>query len=153
MKKVKIIAGVTWAIFGLILIIILFPGLNGMAFSVSKLPFMKLNPRYTGGEIAWQMTTDNCTLDVRKPVFNGFLKEKKTGFVQIDWRGKLPDAIRDSIDYDRDGQVDFLIAIDRKTAKTEVSSLNTNVKDLLISTQTSYGWAVRIGLKKNEIIL
>jgi hypothetical protein len=153
MKKAKIIAGVTWAILGLILIIILFPGLNGMAFSVSKLPFMKLNPRYTGGEIAYRMISDNCTLDVRKPVFNGFLKEKKTGFIQIDWRGTLPEIINDSIDYDRDGHVDFLLAIDRKTAKTEISPLNKYVKDLLISTRTSYGWAVRIGLKKPDIKL
>jgi hypothetical protein len=149
MKKAKIIAGVTWAILGLILIIILFPGLNGMAFSVSKLPFMKLNPIYTGGEIAYRMTADNCTLDVRKPVFNGFLKEKKTGFIQIDWRGKLAEIIKDSIDYDKDGHVDFLIAIDIKTAKTEINPLNKSVKDLLISTRTSYGWAVRVGLAKN----
>lgn len=149
MKKVKIIAGITWAIIGLIMIIILFPGLNGMAFSVSKLPFMKLNPRYTGGEVAYRMTAENCTIDVRKPVFNGFLKEKKSGFVQIDWRGKLPEIIKDSIDYDRDGHVDFLLAIDRKADKTEINPLNKNVKQLIISTRTSYGWAVRVGLKKN----
>ena len=148
MKKAKIIAGVTWAILGLILIIILFPGLNGMAFSVSRLPFMKLNPNYTGGEVAYQTIAESCTLDIRKPVFNGFLKEKKTGFIQIDWRGNLPEMIKDSIDYNKDGRIDFLIAIDRKTAKTRIDQLNKDVKGLLISTQTSYGWAVRVGLKK-----
>jgi hypothetical protein len=34
-----------------------------MAVPVSKLPFMKLNPIYTGGGIAWQATSENCTLD------------------------------------------------------------------------------------------
>lgn len=149
MKKIKIIAGITWAILGLILIIILFPGLNGFASTVSGLPFMKLNPRYTGGEIAYRLTSENCTLDVRKPVFNGFLKEKKSGFVQIDWRGNLPDVIKDSIDYDKDGHMDFLVAIDKKTAKTEINPLNKKVQDLIISTKTSYGWAVRVGLKRN----
>ena len=48
------------------MIIILFPGLNGFSVSVSKLPFMKLNPRYTGGEIAFQIIEESCTLDVRK---------------------------------------------------------------------------------------
>ncbi len=58
MKNVKIIAGITWAFLGLILIIILFPGLNSYSVSVSKLPFMKINPRYTGGEIAKQIVAD-----------------------------------------------------------------------------------------------
>src|ERR1035437_8448676 len=85
MKKVKIIAGISWAIFCLILILILFPGLTSFSGSVSKLPFMKLNPRYTGGEIANQVIQERCTLDIRKPVFNGFLKERTSGFVQLDW--------------------------------------------------------------------
>src|SRR5450759_1624959 len=100
MKKIKIIAGISWAFLGLILIIILFPGLNSYSVSVSKLPFMKLNPRYSGGEIVKQIVADRCTLDIRKPVFNGFLKERNKGFVQLDWRGNIPELINDSIDYD-----------------------------------------------------
>src|SRR5665811_141963 len=111
MKKVKIIAGISWAFLCLILIIILFPGLNGFSVSVSKLPFMKLNPRYTGGEIANQVITEKCTLDIRKPVFNGFLKERNSGFVQMDWHGILPEMIKDSIDYDNDGKKDFCIEV------------------------------------------
>src|ERR1700687_3273909 len=98
MKKVRIIAGICWAIAGLLLIIILFPGLNSLCVSVSKLPFMKLNRRYTGGEVATQLISEKCTLDIRKPVFNGFLKEKNSGFVQMDWHGIVPERLRDSID-------------------------------------------------------
>jgi hypothetical protein len=148
MKKVKIIAGICWAFAGLILIIILFPGLNGFSVSVSKLPFMKLNPRYTGGEIASQMITGSCTLDIRKPVFNGFLKDRKSGFVQLDWRGNIPDMIRDSIDYDTDGNKDFCISVNRKESKTSLESFNPKVKGVVISTPTSYGWSVRVGLSK-----
>jgi hypothetical protein len=148
MKKVKIIAGISWAFLGLILIIILFPGLNTFSVSVSKLPFMKLNPRYTGGEIAKQMITASCTLDVRKPVFDGFLKERNTGFVQLDWHGKLPEIIKDSIDYDQDGIKDFCVLIERKDSKTVLDPFNPKVKGVLISTPTSYGWAVRVGLVK-----
>ena len=148
MKRLKIIAGIGWAFLGLILIIILFPGLNSFSVSVSKLPFMKLNPRYTGGEIANQMITESCTLDIRKPVFNGFLKERKSGFVQLDWRGTIPEKIKDSIDYDHDGRKDFCILVDRKDSKTELQSFNNKVKSVIISTPTSYGWAVRVELKK-----
>ena len=148
MKKVKIIAGISWAFLCLILIIILFPGLNSFSLSVSKLPFMKLNPRYTGGEIANQVISKSCTLDIRKPVFNGFLKERNSGFVQLDWHGTIPDIIKDSIDYDYDGKKDFYVLIDRKNSKTVLEPIDRKVKNVLISTPTSYGWAIRVGLIK-----
>ena len=148
MKKVKIIAGISWAIFCLILILILFPGLTSFSGSVSKLPFMKLNPRYTGGEIANQVIQERCTLDIRKPVFNGFLKERTSGFVQLDWHGTIPEMIKDSIDYDHDGNMDFCILVDRKNSKTVLDPISKKVKGVVISTPTSYGWAVRIGLLK-----
>src|ERR1035437_1812904 len=128
MKKVKIIAGISWAIFCLILILILFPGLNSFSGSVSKLPFMKLNPRYTGGEIANQVIQERCTLDIRKPVFNGFLKERTSGFVQLDWHGTIPEMIKDSIDYDHDGNMDFCILVDRKNSKTLLDPIRKNTK-------------------------
>jgi hypothetical protein len=148
MKKVKIIAGICWAFLCLILVIILFPGLNSFSVSVSKLPFMKLNPRYTGGEVANQMITESCTLDIRKPVFNGFLRERNSGFVQMDWHGTLPEMIKDSIDYDHDGNKDFCVLINRKDSKTVLDPFNRKVKGVLISTPTSYGWAVRVELIK-----
>lgn len=148
MKKVKIIAGISWAFICLIVIIVLFPGLNTFSVSVSKLPFMKLNPRYTGGEIASQVVVELCTLDIRKPVFNGFLREKNSGFVQLDWHGTIPETIKDSIDYDHDGINDLSILIDRKNSKTDMNPINRKVKNVVISTPTSYGWAARIGLTK-----
>ncbi len=148
MKKIKIIAGILWAFLGLILILVLFPGLNSFSSSVSKLPFMKLNPRYSGGEIAKQITEKNCTLYVRKPVFNGFLRERNTGFVQLEWHGTMPDEIKDSIDYDNDGNKDFYILVDRKIHKTTLIPFTKKVKDVAVSTPTSYGWAVRIGISK-----
>jgi hypothetical protein len=148
MKKVKIIAGITWAFLCLVLILVLFPGLNSFSGSVSKLPFMRLNPRYSGGEVAKQIVAESCTLDIRKPVFSGFFGERNKGFVQLDWRGTLPETIKDSIDYDNDGIKDFCIIINIKDSKSVINPFNSKVKDVIISTPTSYGWAVRVGLIK-----
>lgn len=148
MKKVKIIAGICWAFFCLILIIVLFPGLNSFSASFSHLPFMKINPLYTGGEIAYQIVAESCTLDIRKPVFNGFLKERSSGFIQLDWHGNLPEIIDDSIDYDRDGKKDFCMSVNRKDSKTQLNPINAKVKNIVISTPTSYGWSIRVGLIK-----
>jgi hypothetical protein len=148
MKKIKIIMGITWAFICLIVIIILFPGLNNFSGAVARLPFMKINPRYSGGDIAEQLVSENCTLVIRKPVFAGLFRERKTGFLQVDWRGNIPDKIADTIDYNLDKIPDFIILIDRKYSKTDINPLNDKVKDISISTPTSYGWAVRVNLVK-----
>jgi hypothetical protein len=148
MKKIKIIAGTIWAVSGLILILILFPGINSFSVSASKLPFMKINPNLTGGEVAKQISMKDYTIDIRKPVFDGLIKERKNGFVQIDWRGNIPDMIADTIDYDLDNMHDFRVMIDRKQTVTEIKSFNNKVGDVIASTATSYGWAMRINVKK-----
>jgi hypothetical protein len=148
MKKIKLIAGISWAFAGMIAIILLFPSLTGLSVSFSKLPFMKLNPRYTGGEVTTMIAESACTLEIRKPVFNGFFGERNTGFVQVDWRGTLPEILNDTIDYDKDGTSDFFISVNRSESKSNLVALKTNVKNVAISTPTSYGWAVRVNLVK-----
>jgi hypothetical protein len=148
MKRVKIIAGICWAFLCLILIMILFPGLNSFSSSAAKLPFMKINPNYTGGEVAHQMISAGCTLDIRRPVFDGLLKDRKKGFVQLDWRGNLPDKLIDTIDYNSDGTPDFYILVDRNQSKTDIEPISDKIRGVTISTSTSYGWAVRVGLIK-----
>lgn len=148
MKKIKIIAGITWAFAGLILIIVLFPSLTGFSKSLSQLPFMRINPNYSGGEIAFSDSVKGYRLDIRKPVFDGLLKERMHGFVQLDWRGNLPEVISDTIDFDKDGKNDFLIAINTKEPKTEIRLLDKKVESLNVSTATSYGWAVRINISR-----
>jgi hypothetical protein len=148
MNKIKIIAGITWAFICLVLIIILFPGLNTFSSSLAKLPFMKINPNYTGGEIARQIVMGRCTLNIRKPVFDGLIGDKHNGFVQIDWRGDIPEEIIDTIDYDFDKIQDFSLRINSKNSETELHPFNSKVGKVGISTRTSYGWAIRVNLLK-----
>jgi len=148
MKRIKIIAGTIWALLCLLLILILFPGLNSFSGSTANLPFMKINPNYSGGEVEKQIISGNYTIDIRKPVFDGLIKERKSGFVQIDWRGNIPDEISDSIDYDLDNKADFRILIRRGLQKAEINSFSDKVGKILISTPTSYGWAIRVEVQK-----
>jgi len=148
MKKLKMTAGLIWAFLCLILIVILFPGLNSFSSAASKLPFMKINANYTGGEVAGRFISPGCTLVVRKPVFDGLFGKRNKGFIQLDWRGIIPENICDTIDYNSDGVQDFKIAIDRKNLKASLVPVNNKVRDITISTATSYGWAVRVGIDK-----
>jgi hypothetical protein len=148
MNKIKMTAGLIWAICCLIVMIMLYFALGGLSEGFAKLPFMKLNPNTNGGEIAQQIAMDNCTLMIRKPVFDGFIGERNKGFVQIDWRGDLPGTIHDSIDYNMDSSTDFVIDIIVPENKVNLVALNPKVRDVGISTSTSYGWAARINIDK-----
>jgi hypothetical protein len=148
MKKIKITAGILWAFLCLILIIVLFPELNTFSSAVSRLPFMKINPNYTGGEVAEQNVTEGCTLVIRKPVFDGLVRERRNGFVQIDWKGKIPEVINDTIDYNMDKEPDFVIRINRSEPATILQAMSPKVKEVGISTPTSYGWSVRVKIEK-----
>ncbi|MCU0377443.1 MAG: hypothetical protein MUC78_04220 [Bacteroidales bacterium] len=148
MKRIGKIAGITWAFAGLILIIILFPGLNGFSRALAKMPFMKINPNYTGGEIAFSDSLPGYKFEIRKPVFDGLWKERTHGFVQLDWRGDFPEKISDTIDFDRDGCNDFRVTIDTKTPETDIEPLHNKVGSLNVSTSTSYGWTLRVNISK-----
>jgi hypothetical protein len=148
MKKIQIISGVLWAVVCLVLILFLFPGYNKLSASAANLPFMKINPNYSGGELVREIPTGNYSIVIRKPVFSGLIHERRTGFVQVDWKGTLPGQLIDTIDYDLDGKPDFSLSINRDKRKTEISSLNPKVGSVRVSVPTSYGWAVRINLQK-----
>jgi len=148
MKTIKIIAGITWALLCLLVIVVLFPALNPLANSVSKYSFMKINPRLSGGEIVREYNKDNYAISIHRTVFDGLLRDRQQGFVQIDWRGKLPQLINDTIDFDNDNMSDFIIQVDTTSKKSSIIPLNPTIRDIEISTKTSYGWAVRVGLVK-----
>jgi hypothetical protein len=148
MKTIKIIAGLTWAFLCMVIVIALFPSLNPLAQSTSKFPFMKINPNYSGGEIVREYNKNSYTINIRRPVFDGLIGERRNGFVQIDWRGKLPQTINDTIDFDGDSKNDFVVQIDTLKVQCSLIPLSPKVGKLEISTATSYGWAVRVGLVK-----
>ena len=148
MKKLKLISGVLWAVLCLFIVLALFPGLNTISGSFARLPFMKINPNYTGGEIARHITAANYSKDIRKPVFDGLAGERRKGFVQVDWRGEIPEILSDTIDYDLDNKPDFRIHISKSQAITEIEPVSSKVGKVLVSTPTSYGWVVRVEVLK-----
>lgn len=148
MKKIKTIAGIIWASFGLLLIIILFPGINGFSRSLARMPFMKINPNLTGGEVVRENIMQDCTLAIHRPVFDGLIRERKSGFVQVDWRGRVPDKICDTVDFNNDKRPDFVVNIKPSDQSTSILPLNPKVRNVGISTPTSYGWAVRVNINR-----
>lgn len=148
MKKIKLLSGIIWALLCLVLVLALFPQMNALSGSFARLPFMKINPRYSGGEVVDHIVRHNYTIDIRKPVFNGLIGEKRNGFVQVDWRGQIPDVLDDTIDYDLDTRADFRIHISGSKQVTEIESFNSKVGKVLVSTPASFGHIVRVEVRK-----
>jgi hypothetical protein len=150
MKKLLTVLGFIWAVLCLIIVLAMFPGLNNCSRQLAKLPFMKINPTFSGGDTASTVFYDNYTLNIHKPVFAALIGESSKGFVQLDWNWKdsIPVVIADSIDYDQDLTPDFIIGIDPSTEKLQLESLNEVVKGIQGSARTRNGWIVRVELEK-----
>lgn len=148
MKKFLPILGFTWAIVCLLLVLIMFPGLNNFSQQLAKLPFMKINPAYSGGEVIDTIESENYTVKIHEPVFAALIGESSKGFVQLTWNWKdsIPVQVIDTIDYDCDNEKDFILTIEPSTENLRIISLQNKVREIDASTRTENGWLVRVGL-------
>lgn len=149
MKKILSIIGYIWAVLCLLLIPITFVGNNAFASMLAKLPFMKVNPIFSGGEADRTIDHVGFKTTINKPVFEALIGESSKGFVQVKWTGDkmLPPVICDTIDYDHNGTRDFIIHIDTHTGKTELTPLEPHVLSLQISSRVKDSWVARINLQ------
>lgn len=152
MKKLFAILGFAWAVICLVIVLVMFPGLNSFSGKLAKLPFMKINPSFSGGDTAKTVNYERYILIIHKPVFASLIGESSRGFVQLDWiwKDSIPVVISDSIDYDSDFVPDFIIGIDPATEKLQIQSLSKVVKGIEESARTSNGWIVRVELDKRR---
>jgi hypothetical protein len=150
MKKLPAILGFFWAVLCLIIVLVMFPGLDSCSRQLAKLPFMKINPTFSGGDTAATVCYENYVLDIHEPVFAALIGESSRGFVQLDWTWKdsIPVVISDTIDYNMDLAPDFIIGIDPSAEKLQIKSLNEIVKGIEASARTENGWIVRVELDR-----
>jgi hypothetical protein len=149
MKKLLTILAYSWAVICLLLIPVTFIGNNAFANMLAKFSFMKVNARYTGGDVDHSITKKDYKIEVNKPVFNALIGESTTGFVQVKWipDKEMPPVINDTIDFDRNGSPDFSVIINTKSGKTEFKAFNKSVIGLNVSSKVKENWLVRVDLK------
>lgn len=148
MKKIWIFPAYLWASLCIILIPVTFIGNNGLARQLAKLPFMKVNPIYSGGETDRSYSHDSLTITINKPVFEALIGESAEGFVQVRFSAadKLPGNIAEEIDYNNDGKPDFRVSINTSTGDTQFESMNKDVLALSTSSKVYNEWIIRIKL-------
>ena len=142
--------GYIWAIICLLLIPASFMGNMYFSKQLAKLPFMKVNPVFTGGVISKTIEDNSLTVSVYKPVFEALIGESSNGFVQVRFsdKDKLPLIIDRKIDYNNDGKEDFRLIINTQTGDTKIESLNNHVDGIKVSSRVKTDWIVRVNLHK-----
>jgi len=154
MKKLKIILGFIWAAVCLLIILIMFPGLDNFSTQFAKLSFMKVNPTLTGGDVARSVEYEDYTLNIHEPVFEALIGESTKGFIQLEWiwTDSIPVTVKDSIDFNMDDHIDFIIGIDPLSNQVHLDPLQPFVEEITDEAQLEDGWIVRIGLVNEKKI-
>lgn len=159
MAKLKSALGYTWAVVCFLIILATFFGNQKFSQALSKAPFMKINPVYSGGEV--EKTIDHLTYKtlIHRPVFEALIGESAEGFVQVNWvfmKGggfkDLPNPIVETVDYDLDGKDDFEINLNRQTGNATLRAFNPSVVSVLLTAKLSDGWVARVNLLNNKNI-
>jgi len=91
---------------------------------------LHVHPIYTGGEVSQTVDHGRYQTLVHRPVFDGLIRERNTGFVQIQWQPKdanLPELIDEQIDFDQDGKADMRIQLNTSTNSTTLDPLDSRV--------------------------
>ncbi len=153
MKRTTGILAIIWAFCCTILVLIVIIKMPQFAQAASKLPFMRINPLFTGGDLNYSIEKDSLIIEINKPVFEALIGESKEGFVQITFSGNknLPQLIEQEIDYNNDAKEDFKLKINVPENITEFSSLNPIAQSLIVSSKVKNDWIVRIKVLNKNI--
>lgn len=147
MKTLKSILGYSWAVVAFLVMLILFPSLDSLSEQVTKLPFMKINPIYLGGEKDHEINKVDYIITINKPVFESLIGTPDKGFVQVKWEGKMPVNFKDTIDYNNDSKTDFIVEFKETDQAPFLTILNKNVLGINSYAGTEKGWIVRIDVR------
>lgn len=136
-----------------LVVVALFFGLDQWSWFLAKFPFMKIHPRYSGGEISITIKESDVQYTIHNPVFDGLIGERRGGFVQIDIHvldnGAYP--LNQEFDYDQNGIPDFGLLIESSDNNApKLISDSPLVEGLAGWAMTSEGWIVRIAINNTN---
>ena len=149
MRKILAIPAYLWAVACFLLIPVTFVRNDAFDEQLATLPFMKVNPVYSGGEINRTYEKDDLLISINNPVSTVLLGDRKQ-MVQVSFskRGQLPGMIDQTIDYNLDGNPDFRVIISTTHGETDLTPIDPTVKSLWLSSRLKEDWVIRVNLEK-----
>ena len=94
MKKILSAFAYIWASLGTLIILVAFIGMDSWQQLSLNLPFMRVDPQYSGGAIVDSVVRNNLKISIHENVFPGVFRRSGNGFVQIDVNQCPADTIR-----------------------------------------------------------
>jgi hypothetical protein len=148
MKKLRIIPAYIWASLCLILIPVTFIKNDVLAEKLAQLPFMKIHPKYSGGEERFAYIRNGLHISVCEPVYGGIRGKDSKGFVQVKFAGtnSMPEKINEAIDYDLNGQPDFRVSVNTADGITTIEKLDNRVQSIQVSAKVKDYWLIRVNV-------
>ena len=145
----------SWALLATPLVLVTFMGMPSLASRLVAFTGLHVHPIYSGGEVIQTIDYPHHQTIIHRPVFDGLIGPRSTGFVQIDWQPKdkdanLPDVIDEPIDLDQDGKADLQIHMDTGTDQVRLDSIDSRVGSVNEVVRVQNGRVVRINLNKRS---
>lgn len=94
MKKIVSAFAYIWASLGTLIILVAFIGMDSWQQLSLNLPFMRVDPQYSGGAVVDSIVRNNLKISIHENVFPGVFRRSGNGFVQIDVNQCPADTIR-----------------------------------------------------------
>lgn len=157
-RKIQTFLGVTMAVASSLIVLVVFMGSEPLSEAFSKLPFMKVDPLYTGGKVeaTYPLKTSEGTLQVslHESVFSALTGTPKNGFRQVDFTPgegmELPRIISAPLDLDRDGTFEVSIRIDTQTGQSQLSGDDIACYAIQASARVKEKWILRVSMKRTK---
>ena len=147
-RNLRVTIAYVWAFATPLAVFALFLGWHQWSYLFSQLPFMRVHPRYTGGEIMESFTREGVTYHFHQPVVDGLIGDRKRGFIQVDVVFQQDRKSVDEIfDWDWDGVDDFRLQMDDDGEPSQGVVCQTYTPKLggvKAAAATEKGWIVRI---------
>jgi len=150
MKKILSIPAYIWAVICFLIIPVTFIKNDAFAEKLARLPFMKVHPVYSGGELNQKFEKDGLVIAVNHPVEATPFKNARKRMVQVVFSssGVLPGMIDQTIDYNFDKYPDFKVRINTANGETTIDPINKTVKSLYASSKVKENWVIRVNLEE-----
>lgn len=141
-----------WAFSAAPIVLVTFMGMGPLAKGFVAVTGLRVHPIYAGGEIARRIEHEGYQTLIHRPVFDGLVRERSTGFVQIEWRARdagLPETIDEQIDFDSDGKADLRVRLKPGANAADIELLDGRIVSVDAPIRVPNGQIVRVNLKKS----
>jgi hypothetical protein len=151
MSKIRAYIAYSWAGLATPLVLATFMAMQPLASKLVAVTGLHVHPIYTGGEVTQTVDHGPYQALIHRPVFDGLIGQRNSGFIQIKWQPKdanLPESVSEQIDFDADGSNDFRIQLNTVTLEAGIEPADARVLSLDEVIAVPDGCIIRVNLRR-----